>query len=222
MDNASVSPSEFLALKTLPPLLVKNQKITRSSDFTGVMPHGQLGQLSPPFPSAMMTTQLIYALQINTLKPYSVPVQSYRTQVNMTCGFESETLDNRLVSRDAVCSSYCWTSSIVLIRQLSIVSSHHGLSAHSFLHKLLKQLEAIKFASDWKRKGREPGGRVYKKAFARSIYFARTGLQPPSGDDSTEDQKKIKTFKAQQQTLITNRNHLLDMYNQVLFSTCSL
>src|ERR1700685_2657322 len=76
-----------------------------------------------------------------------------------------------------------------------IVSSHYGLSAHSFLHKLLKQLEAIKFASDWKRKGQEPGGRIYKREFTQSIYFAHTGLQPPSSDDSTEDQKKSRDLQ---------------------------
>ena len=76
-----------------------------------------------------------------------------------------------------------------------IVSSCYGLSAHSFLHKLLKQLEAIKFASDWKRKGQEPGGRIYKREFTQSIYFTHTGLQPPSSDDSTEDQKKSRDLQ---------------------------
>jgi hypothetical protein len=104
-----------------------------------------------------------------------------------------------------------------------IVLSHCILSAHSFLHNLLKQLEAIKFASDWKCKGQEPGGRIYKKAFARSIYFAHTGHLPPSSDDSAEAQKKFKAFKAQQRTLITNQNCLLDMYNQVMHSIiCTL
>jgi hypothetical protein len=41
-------------------------------------------------------------LQVNTLDPYSNLVQSYRTQVDMTHGFESESLENRLVSRDAI------------------------------------------------------------------------------------------------------------------------
>jgi hypothetical protein len=43
-------------------------------------------------------------LQTNALDPYSNPVQSYRTQVDATRGFETESLENRLVSRDAVCA----------------------------------------------------------------------------------------------------------------------
>ena len=43
-------------------------------------------------------------LQVNALDPYSNPVQPYHTQVDMTRGFESESLENRLVSRDAVCA----------------------------------------------------------------------------------------------------------------------
>ena len=54
-----------------------------SSDFTGVT-----RQKTLPIGSIvihMMTdTQFIYAFQIDTLNPYSVPVQSYRAQVDMT------------------------------------------------------------------------------------------------------------------------------------------
>src|SRR5882762_5211549 len=79
-----------------------------------------------------------------------------------------------------------------------IVSSHHQHSAHFFLLTFIKQSEAIKFVSDWKQKGQEPGGRTFKKAFARSLYFAHTRHMPPSNDDPSEDRKNFKTFKAQQ------------------------
>ena len=134
----------------------------------------------------MMDTQLIYAFQINTLNPYLVPVQSYCTQVNMTRVLESETLENQLVSRDAICYPFCLTLCVHTYPIIKlIVSSHYGLSAHSFLHNLLKQSEAIKFVSDWKHKGREPGGRIYKREFTRSIYFGAEHIPRSAMCDQT-------------------------------------
>ena len=128
MDNASLSPSEFLSLIEGPAPASRQKsednafiRLYRGYAAQDITDWVNYPPPSPFFPSPMMTIQLTYASQIDALKPYSVPVQSYRTQVNMTRGFESETLDNRLVSRDAVCSSYCSTSSIVLIRQLSLL-----------------------------------------------------------------------------------------------------
>ena len=126
MDNASISPSEFLALiedpapasrqKSEDNVFIRLYRGYAAQDITNWVNY------PPPFfLSPMMIIQLTYASQIDALKPYSVPVQSYRTQINMTRSFESETLDNRLVSRDTVCSSYCSISSIVLIQQLSLL-----------------------------------------------------------------------------------------------------
>jgi hypothetical protein len=42
-------------------------------------------------------------------------------QVNITCSFESESLENRLVFRDAVCPSYCLDLFILLIQVLSLL-----------------------------------------------------------------------------------------------------
>jgi hypothetical protein len=82
----------------------------------------------------------------------------------------------------------------VLIR-ISFLSLLFQVTAHSFLLTFIKQSEAVKFASDWKQKGQEPGGRTFKKAFAQSIYFARIGHLPPSNDDPSEDQKNFKTIR---------------------------
>jgi hypothetical protein len=93
--------------------------------------------------------------------------------------------------------------------------SHKVFCAHSFLHLLLRQSEAIKFACDWKRKNREIGGKTYKNTFARTIYFTRTGRQPPSSDSSADDKNAFKKFKTRHQRFISSRNCLLELYEKV-------
>jgi hypothetical protein len=85
------------------------------------------------------------------------------------------------------------------------------------------QIESINFALDWALKGMQPGGKTYKSDFAKAIYEARTGRQPPSNTASKVDHQLFKSFKSQQQNIIRCRNYLLDMYKQVfnpLYKAC--
>ena len=80
----------------------------------------------------------------------------------------------------------------------------------------MNQLEAIMFALDWKQKGHEPGGKLYKTNFAEHIYFARTGHPPPLKTNSKVDKQDFKTFKKRHQKLVTSHNFLLELYRKVL------
>ena len=71
------------------------------------------------------------------------------------------------------------------------------------------------FSLDWKQKGLEPGGRLYKTTFAETIYLARTGRRPPEDGDSGADKQDFRVFKKKNQKLITSHNFLLDLYNKV-------
>jgi hypothetical protein len=132
--------------------------------------------------------------------------------------FQHEDLEKRLISRDAVrpLHGLCVLLLTVRLGQL-LVSTHLSFCGQSFLHLLLKQTEAIKFASDWKQRGHEPGGKAYKTTFARSIYLVRTGRQPPTDNASEQDLRDFKTFRTRQQKLVMARNHILKLFLQVCF-----
>lgn len=77
-------------------------------------------------------------------------------------------------------------------------------------------MDAIKFAFDWKKKGKEKGGKKFKTNFTSAIYEARTGRIVPTRHEHSEENRKVfKTFKLDYQHVITSRNYLLDMYEQV-------
>ncbi|KIM73049.1 hypothetical protein PILCRDRAFT_734393 [Piloderma croceum F 1598] len=84
-----------------------------------------------------------------------------------------------------------------------LVSAQRAADGGSLLSLILRQLEAIKFASDWKIIGQQRGGKKYKGAFARSVYEARTGQPLPEPSHcSKEALAAFKTFKTRQQTLV--------------------
>jgi hypothetical protein len=76
-------------------------------------------------------------------------------------GFEGiRTLEDRLLQRDCVSFSLhicCQLDPMHLAQFLSMNES--VLSGHSFLCYLVKQVEAIKFVTDWWRKGLRAGGK---------------------------------------------------------------
>jgi len=45
----------------------------------------------------------------------------------------------------------------------------------SLMNLILRQFEAIKFASDWKKIGQQRGAKKYKGEFARAVYESQTG-----------------------------------------------
>jgi hypothetical protein len=86
----------------------------------------------------------------------------------------------------------------------------------SFVRLILRQVDAIKFAFDWKKKGKEKGGKKFKSNFTTKIYEARTGRTVPTCHEQSEDDNKaFKTFRSDYQHVITSRNYLLDMYEEV-------
>ena len=90
------------------------------------------------------------------------------------------------------------------------------MGGYRFIHGFLKQIEAIGFASDWRKKGREHGGKKFKSNFARTVYQSHTGILPPDQQASSRGEKKaFNTFKLSQRRSITSRNYLLDMYLDV-------
>src|SRR5882762_11681680 len=88
-------------------------------------------------------------------------------------------------------------------------------SGNSFVHLLFAQLNAVKFACNWKLKGQQPGGKVYKTNFSRSIYQARTGHAPPNRNDSRDAKAHFRAFQTCQKKIIMSRNYLLDLYDKV-------
>ena len=110
---------------------------------------------------------------------------------------------------DASAFSPCYNIQILVLAQ-------QMTNSDSLLNLILRQAEAIKFAFDWKKIGQQRGGKKYKGDFARSVYESRTGQRPPDTNRSTKEEKTaFKLFKIRQQSLITSRNYLLDLYNEV-------
>jgi len=96
-----------------------------------------------------------------------------------------------------------------------------SFSGHSFLHGLLNRLESVKFALDWKHMGHQLGGNVFKRAFAQSVYLARTGWEPPTSQASKTDWEAFRAFKRHQKLTIAGRNNLLELFDKVPFLLCS-
>lgn len=92
------------------------------------------------------------------------------------------------------------------------------VTGHCFVWFVLRQIDALKFAFDWKKSGQAVGGKKFKGQYLKFIYQIRTGREAASSrQDSFEDRKKFKEFKAQHQAVITARNYLLDLYMEVRF-----
>jgi hypothetical protein len=135
------------------------------------------------------------------LTPYAGNTTNFRGIMESSRALNNSNLDDRLKTRDKY-----------------LDTTHRHTEGHTFLQILLKNCEAIKFAADWKRRGRQPGGKKFKTNFASSIYEARTGKRPPDPKHaSKEDKIAFKRFKAQHQSLVTSRNDLLNMYREVRF-----
>ena len=63
--------------------------------------------------------------------------------------------------------------------------------------------------------GHRLGGNIFKKAFARSVYQARTGREPPASEASKADWKDFRAFKCRQKLTIAGRNSLFELFNKV-------
>ena len=63
--------------------------------------------------------------------------------------------------------------------------------------------------------GHRLGGNIFKKAFARSVYQACTGGEPPTSEASKVDWKAFRAFKRRQKLTIAGRNSLLELFKKV-------
>jgi hypothetical protein len=83
----------------------------------------------------------------------------------------------------------------------------------------VKQIEAIKFAIDWKRKGRQSGGRAYKRNFVQRAFDRapeHANLRPRGTvSERATYERALKTFRIRHGKIITARNYLLKLYEQV-------
>jgi hypothetical protein len=92
------------------------------------------------------------------LMPYEGNVVDFHQIMQSSQALDHVSLDDWLKARDS-----------------NLDTSRRHAEGHSFLQVLLQGCEAIKFAIDWKQRGRRPGGKKFKSNFACSIYKARTG-----------------------------------------------
>ena len=84
---------------------------------------------------------------------------------------------------------------------------------------LIKQLEAIKFASDWHQRSTKPGIRRFKKEFVQRSFDTDPAHYLLHLNGTSEQQevykKAISAFKVRHGKLITSRNYLLQFYQRV-------
>lgn len=95
----------------------------------------------------------------------------------------------------------------------------------TFLKFLIKQLEAIKFASDWGQRSKKQGIKKFKKDFVRKSFDAEpahhTLRQNGTSDEQHAYKKAFSAFKLKHGKTITARNYLLQLYQQVFITIIS-
>jgi hypothetical protein len=95
------------------------------------------------------------------------------------------------------------------------------LSADAFLKYMIRQLEAIKFAYDWRFRSSRPGIKKFKSDFVLKSFqnfFVQQNLRQYSGSDEEGSayQNSFNAFKIRHGKTITARNLLLQLYEQVI------
>ena len=85
---------------------------------------------------------------------------------------------------------------------------------------MIKQLEAIKFASDWNRQSQEPGIKIFKKEFVKKTFEMDPTCRHLRPNGTYEEQAAYKkafvAFKLKHGKMITARNYLFRLYKQVI------
>ena len=84
---------------------------------------------------------------------------------------------------------------------------------------LIKQLEAIKFASDWHQRSKKPGIKKFKKEFVQKSFAAdpahRLLRHDGNSDEQATHKKAFAAFKIRHGKTITARNYFLRLYQKV-------
>jgi hypothetical protein len=91
------------------------------------------------------------------------------------------------------------------------------LVGQTFAKFLIRQIEGIKFAFDWNKRGGLPGVKDFKRAFVKKSFEAdptyRLLCREPDNDDIYN--RKFAAFKTQHAKSVTARNYLLQLYQRV-------
>ena len=126
--------------------------------------------------------------------PFGDAIGTY-SQVNaMSCDIDSQPLDVQLKSRDHV-SVICLLFECTHGTMQYLISIACNISGDQLVRHLMIQIDSINFALDWALKWQQPGGKTYKSDFAKAIYEAQTGCQPPLKTASKVDHQLFKSFK---------------------------
>jgi len=108
---------------------------------------------------------------------------------------------------------------LILIRHQFLNDVDLFFARDNFQKFLIKQLEAIKFASDWHQRSTKPGIRRFKKEFVQRSFDADPAHRLLRLNGTSEQQnvykKAISAFKVRHGKLITARNYLLQLYQRV-------
>jgi len=109
---------------------------------------------------------------------YASHLQSYANFISSCQELGDISLEDRLKQRDKVHAHSCHFILFFLQRSYAVqilVSAQQSADRGSLLSLILRQLEAIKFATDWKIIGQQHGGKKYKGTFTCSVYEICTG-----------------------------------------------
>ena len=101
------------------------------------------------------------------------------------------------------------------------------LLGQSFPKFLIRQLEAIKFASDWRQRSKRPGIKKFKRDFVQRTFEDDPTHSELRSDGTAEEQdvykKNFSAFKLKHSKMITARNYLLQLYELVsVLTICSV
>ena len=85
----------------------------------------------------------------------------------------------------------------------------------NFLHHIIRQIESIKFAFDWKEQNRLAGAKKFKTKFIQSIFADRIRSALPLVFSTSEEEANFKKFKIRLNRMVTMRMYLFELYCEV-------
>lgn len=85
----------------------------------------------------------------------------------------------------------------------------------NFLHRIVRQIESIKFAMDWKMQDRLAGVKRFKADFMQSAFAGQTGKSLPLELETPTAMAEFDKFKVRQNHIVTSRTYLHDLYVEV-------
>jgi hypothetical protein len=91
-----------------------------------------------------------------------------------------------------------------------------------YIRFVIRSINALKFAVEWKAKSSEPGGKAWKKEYRVRLYEMtlkkrETGFEILGEAARKEKKKQFQQFVRRHEKVITARNQLLTLYRTVFF-----